>query len=180
MHKWWLAPNERNVCTRVVKGSTWTWLCGMVCFFISELFPGGRRVPEAAVITVRTYPLVSDALSLLSQLWLITWEAPDTCVLLSNKVTTIIDYSRSAAPCFQCSNSIMGFPFSIWQLKKCQSFRETWMKLVFSIFPRTNERLAEMSTRLEVEKQQSRSLLRTLSKGPVLESHLVLEISIVP
>ena len=53
------------------------------------------------------------------------------------------------------------------------------MKLVFSIFPRTNERLAEMSTRLEVEKQQSRSLLRTLSKGPVLESHLVLEISII-
>ena len=78
-----------------------------------------------------------------SQLWLVTWGVPDICVLLSNKVTTIIDYSRSAALCFQCSNSLMGIPFTIWQLKKFQSFGETWMKLVFSIFPGTNERLAD-------------------------------------
>ena len=85
----------------------------------------------------------ATSLSLLSQLWLVTWGVPDICVLLSNKVTTIIDYSRSAALCFQCSNSLMGIPFTIWQLKKFQSFGETWMKFVFSIFPRTNERLAD-------------------------------------
>ena len=85
----------------------------------------------------------ATSLSLLSQLWLVTWGVPDTCVLLSNKVTAIIDYSRSAVLCFQCSNSLMGIPFTVWQLKKFQSFGETWMKLVFSIFPRTNERLAD-------------------------------------
>ena len=43
------------------------------------------------------------------------------------------------------------------------------MKLVFSIFPRTHERLAVISTKLEVEKEQNRSLLSTLSMRPVLE-----------
>ncbi|XP_043740953.1 uncharacterized protein LOC122682174 [Cervus elaphus] len=43
------------------------------------------------------------------------------------------------------------------------------MKSVLSIFPRTNERLAEISTKLEVEKQQKRSLLSTPSSTPVLE-----------
>ena len=43
------------------------------------------------------------------------------------------------------------------------------MKSVLSIFPRTNERLAEVSTKLEVEKQQNRSLLSSLSSTPVLE-----------
>ena len=32
--------------TRVVKANAWKWLCGMGCFFIPELFPGGRCVPE--------------------------------------------------------------------------------------------------------------------------------------
>ena len=41
--------------------------------------------------------------------------------------------------------------------------------MVFSIFPRTNERLAETSTKPEVEKQQNRSLLSTLTTRPVLE-----------
>ena len=43
------------------------------------------------------------------------------------------------------------------------------VKLVFSIFPRTHERLAVISTKLEVEKEQDKSLLRTLSTRPVLE-----------
>ena len=71
--------------------------------------------------------------------------------------------------CFQGSNSLMGIPFIIRQLKKCKSFRETWAKLVCSIFPRTHERLAEISTKLEVEKQQNRSSFIALSTRPVLE-----------
>ena len=43
------------------------------------------------------------------------------------------------------------------------------IKLVFSIFPRTHERLAVISTKLEVEKEQNKSLLGTLSTRPVLE-----------
>ncbi|KAB0373362.1 hypothetical protein FD755_015021, partial [Muntiacus reevesi] len=62
-----------------------------------------------------------------------------------------------------------GIPFTVWQLTKCKSLREAGMKSVLSIFPRTNERLAEISTKLEVEKQQNRSLLSTHSSMPVLE-----------
>ncbi|MXQ99955.1 hypothetical protein E5288_WYG010067 [Bos mutus] len=43
------------------------------------------------------------------------------------------------------------------------------IKLVFSIFRRTHERLAVISTKLEVEKQQNRSLFNTVSTRPVLE-----------
>ena len=43
------------------------------------------------------------------------------------------------------------------------------IKLVFSIFPRTHERLAVISTKLEVEKQQNRSFFNTVSMRPVLE-----------
>ena len=43
------------------------------------------------------------------------------------------------------------------------------IKLVFSIFPRTHERLAVISTKLEVKKEQNRSLLSPLSRRPVLE-----------
>ena len=43
------------------------------------------------------------------------------------------------------------------------------IKLVFSIFPRTHERLAVISTKLEVKKEQNRSLLSLLSTRPVLE-----------
>ena len=46
-----------------------------VCFFIPELFPEGRRVPEAAGVTVSPPPFLSDARSLLPQLWLATWGA---------------------------------------------------------------------------------------------------------
>ena len=41
--------------------------------------------------------------------------------------------------------------------------------LVFSIFPRTHDRLAVISTKLEVEKDQNKSLLGTLSTRPVLK-----------
>ena len=41
--------------------------------------------------------------------------------------------------------------------------------LVFSIFPRTHERLAVISTKLEVKTEQNTSLLRSLSTRPVLE-----------
>ena len=74
--------------------------------------------------------------------------------------------------CFQRSHGVMGIPFTVRQLTNCRSFRESWTKLVFSIFPRTNWRLAEMSTELEVEKQQNRSLLSTLTTRPVLEPPL--------
>ena len=47
------------------------------------------------------------------------------------------------------------------------------IKLVFSIFPRTHERLAVISTKLEVEKEQNKSLLHTLSTRPVLEPSCV-------
>ena len=47
------------------------------------------------------------------------------------------------------------------------------IKLVFSIFPRTHERLAVISTKLEVGKEQNKSLLGTLSTRPVLESSSV-------
>ena len=47
------------------------------------------------------------------------------------------------------------------------------IKLVFSIFPRTHERLAVTSTKLEVEKEQNKSLLHTLSTRPVLEPSCV-------
>ena len=73
---------------------------------------------------MRPPPFLSDALSLPPNCDLLLEES-QTRVLLSNKVTTIIDYSRSAALCFQCSNSLMGIPFTIWQLKKFQSFGET-------------------------------------------------------
>ena len=43
------------------------------------------------------------------------------------------------------------------------------IKLVFSIFPRTHERLAVISTKLEVEKEQNKSLLGIRSSRPVLE-----------
>ena len=43
------------------------------------------------------------------------------------------------------------------------------IKLVFSIFPRTHERLAVINTKLEVEKEQNKSSLGTLSMRPVLE-----------
>ena len=43
------------------------------------------------------------------------------------------------------------------------------IKLMFSIFPRTHERLTVISTKLEVEKEQNKSLLSTLSTRPVLE-----------
>lgn len=43
------------------------------------------------------------------------------------------------------------------------------IKLVFSIFRRTHERLAVISTKLEVEKEQNKSLLGNLSMRPVLE-----------
>ena len=32
--------------TSVVKTNAWKWLCGVGCFFIPELLPGGRCVPE--------------------------------------------------------------------------------------------------------------------------------------
>ena len=47
------------------------------------------------------------------------------------------------------------------------------MKMVFSIFPRTDERLIETRAELEVEKQQNRSIHSTLSTRPVLESSSV-------
>ena len=43
------------------------------------------------------------------------------------------------------------------------------IKLVFSIFPRTQERLAVINTKPEVEKEQNKSLLGNLSMRPVLE-----------
>ena len=43
------------------------------------------------------------------------------------------------------------------------------IKLVFSIFPRTHERLAVINTKPEVEKEQNKSLLGNLSMRPVLE-----------
>ena len=45
----------------------------------------------------------------------------------------------------------------VQQLTKCNSLREAGMKSMLSVFPRANERLAEISTKLEVEKQQNRS-----------------------
>ena len=36
------------------------WLGGMGCFFIPELFPGGKCVPEAAGVTVRPPPFLSS------------------------------------------------------------------------------------------------------------------------
>ena len=54
------------------------------------------------------------------------------------------------------------------------------IKLVFSIFPRTHGRLAVISTKLEVEKQQNKYLLirAFLARGQCW-SPLVLEISII-
>ena len=43
------------------------------------------------------------------------------------------------------------------------------IKLMFSIFPRTHERLAVISTKLEVKTEQNTSLLSSLSMRPVLE-----------
>ena len=43
------------------------------------------------------------------------------------------------------------------------------MKLVFSILPRTHQRLAVVSAKLQVEKQQKRSFFNTVSTRPVLE-----------
>ena len=40
---------------------------------------------------------------------------------------------------------------------------------MFPIFPKTHERLAVISIKLEVEKEQNKSLLGTLSTRPVLE-----------
>ena len=43
------------------------------------------------------------------------------------------------------------------------------IKLVFSIFPRTHEKLAVITNKLEVKKEHNRSLLSPLSTRPVLE-----------
>ena len=45
---------------------------------------------RAADITVRPPPFLSDALSLLSQLWLVRWGAPDTCVYNSSILSPCI------------------------------------------------------------------------------------------
>ena len=171
--RWYLRAkcliSPRSWVTRVHKGGESKCLNAAlweVSLFTPELFPGGRRVPEAAGVTVGPPPFLSDTLSLLSQRWLVTWGAPETCISLEQGYSC---HCLQEVPSMCSGFSLMGIPFTIWQLKKSKSFRKTWAKLVFSIFPRTHERLAEISTKLEVEKQQNRSLLSTLSTRPVLE-----------
>ena len=102
-----------------------------VRFFISELFPGGRCVPESAGVSVRPPPFLSDALSLLSQLWLVTWGAQTHMRFF--RARSQLSLFTVGLFCFQCSNSVMGIPFTLWQLNKCKSLREAWMKLVFHL-----------------------------------------------
>lgn len=58
--------------------------------------------------------------------------------------------------------------------KKCKSFRNDLgrneiLSIVFCNLNRTNEKLAETSTKLLVEKQQKKSLINPITMSPVLE-----------
>ena len=118
---------------------------------------------RAAGVTVRPPPFLSDALSLLSQLWLVTWGA------LRHMCTSLeqgYNYHCLQEVCsvFSVFKQFIGNSIYYMATLKMQI-----IKLVFSIFPRTHERLAVISTKLEVKKEKKRSLLSSLSMRPVLE-----------
>ena len=99
-----------------------------------------------------------------------------TCYLRSPRHRCTSLEQGQSCHCFQQVCSLLsvftqGNENSVYvqQLTKCKSLREAGMKSMLFIFPRANERLAEISTKLEVEKQQNRSLLRTPSSTPVLD-----------
>ena len=122
---------------------------------------------RAAGVTVRPPPFLSDALSLLSQLWLVTRGA------LRHMCTSLeqgYNYHCVQEVCsvFSLFKRFIGNSIYYMATVKMQI-----IKLVFSIFPRTHERLAVISTKLEVEKEQNKSLLGTLSMRPVLETPCV-------
>ena len=121
---------------------------------------------RTAGFTVRPPPFLSDALSLLSQLWLVTWGALDTSTSLEQ------GYNYH---CLQevCSVFSVFKQFNGNSIYYMAALKMQIIKLVFSIFPRTHERLAVISTKLEVEKEQNKSLLHTLSTRPVLEPSCV-------
>ena len=152
---------------RVVRGSTWTWLWGRSVYSSLNCFPGAGvsqrwQVSLWAHLPFSLMPLLSSpSCDLLPE------EPRHMCVSLEqgHSCHSLEQVCSLHSVFTQCDgNSIY-----VWQLTKCKSLREAWMKSVLSIFPRTNERLAEVSTKLEVEKQQNRSLLSSLSSTPVLE-----------
>ena len=134
----------------------------MGCFFIPELFPGGRCVPEGS----RCH---CEATSL--SLWCPFSPLPTvTCYLKSPSLEQGYNYH-----CLQevCSVFSVFKQFNGNSIYYMAALKMQIIKLVFSIFPRTHERLAVISTKLEVEKEQNKSLLHTLSTRPVLESSCV-------
>ena len=155
--------------TRVVKANTWKWLCGIGCFFIPELFPGGRCVPEGS----RCH---CEATSLSP--WCPFSPLPTvTCYLRSPRhMCTSLEQGYSYL-CLQEVCSV--FPAFKWlnrtfrllygNLTNASHLGKHERNWCFPVFHRTNERLAETSTKLEVQKQQNRSLLSTLTTRPVLE-----------
>ena len=135
----------------------------MGCFFIPELFPGDRCVPEGS----RCH---CEATSL--SLWCPFSPLPTvTCYLKSPRhMCTSLEQGYNYH-CLQevCSVFLMFKQFIGNSIYYMATLKMQIIKLVFSIFPRTHERLAVISTKLEVEKEQNKSLLSTLSTRPVLE-----------
>jgi len=155
--------SETSMYTRVVKANAWKWLCRMWCFFIPELFPGGRCVPEGS----RCH---CEATSLSP--WCPFSPLPTvTCYLRSPRhMCTSLEQGYS----YHCLQEVCSV-FSVFKqfignsIYYMATLKMQIIKLMFSIFPRTHERLAVISTKLEVEKEQNRSLLGILSSRPVPE-----------
>ena len=131
----------------------------MGCFFIPELFPGGRCVLEG-----RRCHCGATSLSL----WCPFSPFPTvTCYLRSPKTRVYFFRTRLQLSLFTggllCVFSVQTVYWEFHLLYG--NFKMQIIKLVFSIFPRTDERLAVISTKLEVEKEQNKSLLEPLCVG---------------
>ena len=108
----------------------WKWLCGRCASSYLNCFLEAG-VSRSLQGSLWGHLPLSDALSLLSQLWLVTWGAQTHMRFF--RARSQLSLFTVGLFCFQCSNSVMGIPFTLWQLNKCKSLREAWMKLVFHL-----------------------------------------------
>lgn len=107
-----------------------------------------RCVSQRQQVSLWGHLAFSDALSPLPAVACHLWSPRHMCISLE-QYTTVIDYSRSALVFSVFKVEWEFHLLNIWQLNKMPIYLgETWMKSVFSNFPRTNEKLAEISTKL--------------------------------
>ena len=132
----------------------------MGCFFIPELFHGGRCVPEGSRCHCEATFL---------SIWCPFFSV--TCYLKSPRHMCTSSEQGYSYHCLQevCSVFSVFKEFIGNSTYYMATLKMQIIKVVFSIFPSTHERLAVISTKLEVEKEQNKSLLSTLSTRPVLE-----------